>query len=154
MDETGLFYRALPTRTVAVQGEEARGGKKAKDRITIDACSATGEKLKTLIASEEHHILSQQKSMDDQSSIPTVTGQVNNFLFVDNCAAHPDVMCSNVKLISCPQTLHLNFSLVMQELFKQSNYTTISVSCVKKWIWKLRKMRLFLSWRMCYTIQG
>ena len=34
-DETGLFYRALPTRSLAPKGEEARGGKKSKDRITV-----------------------------------------------------------------------------------------------------------------------
>ena len=27
-DETGIFYRALPTKSMKVKGEEARGGKK------------------------------------------------------------------------------------------------------------------------------
>ena len=45
-DETGLFYRALPTKSMSVKGEEAKGGKKSKERITVLlACSAEGEKL-------------------------------------------------------------------------------------------------------------
>ena len=45
-DETSLFYRALPTRSMAVNGVKTSGGKKSKDRITVLlACSAIGEKL-------------------------------------------------------------------------------------------------------------
>ena len=45
-DETGLFYRALPTKSICVKGDGAKGGKKAKDRISVLlACSAEGEKL-------------------------------------------------------------------------------------------------------------
>jgi len=43
-DETGLFYRALPTRLLVIKGDEAKGGNKSKDRITVLlACSAIGE---------------------------------------------------------------------------------------------------------------
>ena len=34
-DETGLFFRALPTRSLAIKGEEAKGGKKSKERVTV-----------------------------------------------------------------------------------------------------------------------
>ena len=34
-DETGLFYRALPTRSMVSKGDEARGGKKSKERINV-----------------------------------------------------------------------------------------------------------------------
>ena len=45
-DETGFFYRALPTKSMSVKGEEARGGKKSKEKITVLlACSAEREKL-------------------------------------------------------------------------------------------------------------
>ena len=45
-DETGLFYRIMPTRSLSVKGEKAKGRKKSKDRITVlFACSAIGEKL-------------------------------------------------------------------------------------------------------------
>ena len=49
-DKTGLFYRALPTKSMKVKGEEARGGKKSKERITVLlACSAEGQKLKPFV---------------------------------------------------------------------------------------------------------
>ena len=45
-DETGLFYRALPIRSMAIKGVKTSGGKKSKERITVLlACSAIGEKL-------------------------------------------------------------------------------------------------------------
>ncbi|XP_041364109.1 tigger transposable element-derived protein 6-like [Gigantopelta aegis] len=43
-DETGLYFRALPTKTLSVKGESS------KERVTVMfACSATGEKLKALV---------------------------------------------------------------------------------------------------------
>jgi hypothetical protein len=38
MDETGLFYRALPDRTLKICGEECKGGKSSKERLTIKLC--------------------------------------------------------------------------------------------------------------------
>ena len=34
-DGTGLFYRALPTRSMVAKGVEANGGKKSKERINV-----------------------------------------------------------------------------------------------------------------------
>ncbi len=34
LDETALFYRALPSRSYVFAGDDARGGKMAKERIT------------------------------------------------------------------------------------------------------------------------
>lgn len=49
-DETGLFFKALPNKTLAPKGEACKGGKLAKERITVMlACSSTGEKLKPLV---------------------------------------------------------------------------------------------------------
>ena len=49
-DETGLFYRALPTKSMSVKGEEAKGGRKSKERITVLlVCSAEGEKLRPFV---------------------------------------------------------------------------------------------------------
>ncbi|CAC5395781.1 unnamed protein product [Mytilus coruscus] len=45
-DETGLFFKALPDKTLGQKGEACKGGKLAKERITVMlACSSTGEKL-------------------------------------------------------------------------------------------------------------
>ena len=50
MDETGLFYRALPDRTLALKGQECIGSKKAKERITLALCvSMTGEFERPLV---------------------------------------------------------------------------------------------------------
>ena len=47
-DETGLYYRGLPERSLVEKDDicNHKGGKKAKERLTLLlACSATGEKL-------------------------------------------------------------------------------------------------------------
>lgn len=37
-DETGLFYRALPDKTLCFQGEKCSGGKCSKERLTLLLC--------------------------------------------------------------------------------------------------------------------
>ena len=39
MDETGLFFRAIPDKTLNVKGQDCKGGKKAKDRLTVVMCA-------------------------------------------------------------------------------------------------------------------
>lgn len=42
-DETGLFYRMLPDRTLAMREEKAAPGyKRSKERVTLMACSNVG----------------------------------------------------------------------------------------------------------------
>ncbi|CAF5063826.1 unnamed protein product, partial [Rotaria magnacalcarata] len=50
-DETGLFYRATPDRSLVLSKEECKGGKKSKERLTVLLCSnLTGtEKLKPVV---------------------------------------------------------------------------------------------------------
>lgn len=50
-DETALFYRLLPDKTMEFKGKECHGGKESKERLTILLCAnATGsEKLKPLV---------------------------------------------------------------------------------------------------------
>lgn len=50
MDETGLFFRALPDKTLAVRGSDCAGGKKAKERLTVVLCvNAVGDFEKPLV---------------------------------------------------------------------------------------------------------
>jgi len=50
MDETGLFYRTLPDRTLSIKGDECKGGKKSKDRITVALCvNMVGDFKKPLV---------------------------------------------------------------------------------------------------------
>lgn len=39
LDETGLFFRMQPKRTLAIRGEQCHGGKVSKDRVTIMLCT-------------------------------------------------------------------------------------------------------------------
>ena len=49
-DDTGLFYRTLPNRSLVVKRDACKGGKKAKKRMTaLVASGAMGEKLKLLV---------------------------------------------------------------------------------------------------------
>ncbi len=49
-DETGLFWRGIPNRTMALKSDQCKGGKLAKKRLTVMlTVSALGEKLKPLV---------------------------------------------------------------------------------------------------------
>jgi hypothetical protein len=49
-DETGLFYRALPNKTLASKNDKCIGGELSKERLTVLLCaSSMGEKLKPLV---------------------------------------------------------------------------------------------------------
>jgi hypothetical protein len=49
-DETALFFRSLPTRSFVGKADSCKGGKTAKERLTLLFCaSATGEKLRPLV---------------------------------------------------------------------------------------------------------
>lgn len=34
-DETGLFYKLMPEKTIQLKGEKCSGGKRSKDRLTL-----------------------------------------------------------------------------------------------------------------------
>ena len=52
-DETGLFFRKLPNRSLIIKGDECKGGHKSKDRIiALIACPAAGGMLKLLVIAE------------------------------------------------------------------------------------------------------
>ena len=38
-DETGLFWKLLPSKTMAFKGDKCHGGKKSKERVTVMVCS-------------------------------------------------------------------------------------------------------------------
>jgi len=49
-DETGLFYRALPTRSLVQRNDKCKGGKFSKERLTVLlTASLTGHKLQPLV---------------------------------------------------------------------------------------------------------
>ena len=127
-DETGLYFRTLPKQSMVVKGDPRKGIKTAKERMTVClACSATGEKLKPLVISRAENPRCLKGV--NKSSLP-VTYKFNRrawitasifydwldhlnskmklqgrhiLLFLDNCAAHPHVQLSNVKLQFFPK---------------------------------------------------
>jgi hypothetical protein len=61
-DETGLFYRTVPSRSLVQKGDSRHGGKLAKERITVmTVCSAAGEKLQLLVIGKPEHYQSHAK---------------------------------------------------------------------------------------------
>ncbi|XP_046395204.1 tigger transposable element-derived protein 6-like [Ischnura elegans] len=49
-DETGMYFRALLSKTLCVKGENCKGGKHSKERLTIFICgNMAGELLKPLV---------------------------------------------------------------------------------------------------------
>lgn len=57
VDEMGLFYKVLLSKTLAFKGEACSGGKHSKDRITVlvGANMAGDEKLKLLVIGKSEH---------------------------------------------------------------------------------------------------
>ena len=139
MDESGLFYKALPDRTLSVKGDACTGGKKSKDRLTLVlTVNMLGDFEKPLVIGKSQkprcfkHI--------SPSSLP-VTWKHNKkawmttsiyeewlksfnsrmraqgrkvLLFVDNAPSHPHALSqlSNVKVLFYPP----NATSVLQPL--------------------------------------
>lgn len=126
-DESGLFYKCLPDRTLTFKGETCHGGKHSKERITIlFATNMDGsEKLKPLVIGKSK----KPRCFKGVTSFP-LTYCANTkvwmtavlfrqwlqaldkdmkkqkrkiILFIDNCTAHNDVpTLKNVKLEFLP----------------------------------------------------
>ena len=123
-DETGLYYRALPNKSMTVKGKTNRGGKNSKERISVLlCCSATGEKLKPFIIGKSPNprcfrgkTIQNMYAANKKSWMTSAlfmkwlerlnhkmkTEERNILLFVDRCTAHPDVEYSNVKIKFLP----------------------------------------------------
>ena len=126
-DDTGLYFRALPSRSMVVKGDPQKGTKTSKDRITVLlACSATGEKLTPLVIGKAANLRCFRGV--DKALLPVtyrsnrkawvtsvlfsewlerlnakVKAQKRNILmFLDNCGAHPKLQLSNIKLVFLP----------------------------------------------------
>ena len=50
MDETGLFFRALPSKSLMLKSKQCAGGKISKERLTVSFCvNGVGEKESPLV---------------------------------------------------------------------------------------------------------
>lgn len=134
-DECGLFYRAMPNKTLSMFGDKCKDGKISKERVTVLlACSAAGEKLKPLVIGKAKKPRCFKNV--DPKNLPVlwyanskawmtttifrewvimINKQMkqknrNILLIIDNCPAHPnDLSFSNVKVQFLPPntTSHL-----------------------------------------------
>ena len=129
MDETGLFFKCLPNKTLAFKNDKCFGGKHSKERVTVVfCCNVTGsEKLRPMVIgkSKRPRCFKNVKSLEVDyyaNKKAWMTGEIfeewisnfdkkmkkekrNVLLFVDNCPAHPpDIKkkLQNVKLMFFP----------------------------------------------------
>ena len=129
MDETGVFYRQLPDRTLRIRSEECKGGKKSKKRLTAAlCCSMIGEFEKTLVIGrcEKPRCFKNisvnalpvtwkfnKKAWMDTSIFSEwlkdfdrrMQRQKRNILlFIDNAPGHPkDTKTTNIKVVYLPK---------------------------------------------------
>ncbi|XP_014260374.1 tigger transposable element-derived protein 6 [Cimex lectularius] len=129
-DETGLFYRALPDKTLCFKGENCAGGKVAKERLTVLLCaSMTGEKIKPLVIGKAAkprcfkgvNMETVGVSWKFNSKAWMTTDimrewleQLDNkmraqkrkiLLFLDNATSHPHLDLKNIKLAFFPPNI-------------------------------------------------
>ena len=120
-DETGLFFRGLPSKSLVARGDDCKGGKHSKERITVMfGASVTGENLKPLVigralkprcfqgvdtARLPAYWFANKKawmtSVLFQDWLKILNRQMRSqnrkiLLFMDNAPSHPDVKLSNV----------------------------------------------------------
>lgn len=130
-DETGLFFRCLPEKTLAFKDEKCHGGKRSKERITVMvAGNMTGtEKLKLLIIGKS----AKPRCFSGVKSLPVdyrnnkkawMTSSIFEewlqkldkrfhrenrkvLLFIDNCPAHPKITkdLKSIKLAFFPPNM-------------------------------------------------
>ena len=163
-DETGLYYCALPERSMVVRGDPRKGIKTSKERVTVLlACSAAGEKLKPLLIGKSVKpwcfkgidkvalpvtYRANRKAwmtgilfkewLDKLNNSMKVQGR-NILLFVDNYAArHTRAWrCRMSRWCSCHRTPHLACSRVMPESSLPSKRIIASAWCdmfCQKWM--------------------
>ncbi|XP_008179833.1 tigger transposable element-derived protein 6-like [Acyrthosiphon pisum] len=126
-DETGLFFRAIPNKTLKLKGEQCKGGKLSKERLTVLLCgNMVGDMEKPLVIGKS--VKPRCFKNLDVSKLPVIwcankkawmAGsimenwliQFNNrlirenrkiILFLDNASSHPKLILSNLKLAWFP----------------------------------------------------
>lgn len=126
-DETGLFFRSIPKKTLYPKGEKCFGGKHSKERLTVLLCCfGDGKFEKPLVIGKAENprcfknirkenlpvVWKANKKAWMTSSImeewliqlnrKMVIQKRNILLFLDNATSHPNLKLSNVKLVFLP----------------------------------------------------
>ena len=122
-DETGLFFRALPNKTLKLKGEKCIGGKQSKERLTVLMCGFADGKLekplvigkarkprcfKNVKVSDLPVVWRYNRKAWMTSEIMTewlksLNQKMKNkkrhiLLFLDNATCHPRLNLSNIQL--------------------------------------------------------
>lgn len=136
-DETGVFYKLLPDKTLKFKGEKCTGGKLAKDRLTVLLCAnmdgTVKRKLLVIGKSQNPRCFKNVKTLPvkyraNKKSWMTSSifeEEIRNWdkelmgkrkkilLLIDNCPAHPSLSnLKNIKLVFLPP----NCTSVLQPL--------------------------------------
>lgn len=126
-DETGLFFRLTPDKTLKFKGEKCIGGKLSKDRITVLVCAnmdGTEKRALTVIGkSNKPRCFKHVKNLPVHYLANTKAWMTGDFfkselqrwdhelmkenkkvlLLLDNCPAHPKIdTLKNIKLVFLP----------------------------------------------------
>jgi hypothetical protein len=125
LDETGLFWRGLPDRSLVTKGEVCKGGKLAKERLTVCLLvSAMGEKFKPFVIGKSAmprafnkslptsvHWQSNKKAWMTSELFRNYLTSFNNamksagrtaILLLDNAPCHPQIELDSVRMIFLP----------------------------------------------------
>ena len=133
MDETGLFWRALPDKVFGRKSKHCKRGENMKQRLIIAFfVTATGKREKPIVTwkSENPRCLcrfeksllpvtyfSEPKAWMTGDILETILSKLNRqminknrniLLFMDNAGCHPEELCtkfSNIQICSCLPTL-------------------------------------------------
>lgn len=124
-DETGLYYRCLPDKTLAFKEEKCSGVKMSKERMTVMlTASMTGEKFPLLVIGKfgnprcfkgvqslpieyKHNKKAWMTSPLFEEYVKKLDKRMKKenrkvALVLDNCTAHPDIKLENVSLVFLP----------------------------------------------------
>ena len=142
MDESGCFFKALPSKGLAHKGKKCKGGKKSKQRMTVAFfVSADGGKVGMPIVIwksekprskrsnaglklEKVSYFADTKSWMQINTMENVLDKLNNkmkvekrnvLLFLDNAPVHPEgLQCkhSNIKVVFLPKNTTSRFQLL------------------------------------------
>lgn len=126
-DETALFFRAIPNKTMALKGDRCVGGKQSKERLTILECAfADGHFEKPLVIGKSRKPRCFKSVKIDELPVTWrankkawMTAAImeewllefnkrmhkqkrNILLFLDNASSHPHLELSNITLAFFP----------------------------------------------------
>ena len=141
-DETSIFFKTLPNKTLHGPGEKPMGNKVSKDQFSILVCAnAVGEKEKLLVIGKckrphsflkynsdvAHHVTYKNNKCGWMTTeiFTKFLNSLNNkmkqqnrhiLMFLDNCSSHPHLQLPNIKLIFYPKNTTLKLQAMDQRV--------------------------------------